>query len=238
MERKNAKGPAVNLSTSSFLSPLCPGICWSRRTTRTYIRKTLCRLLLATPFLLSLSLLVSPVARVFKGRTKATGNCSQLFRRYGRSTPVFLSRGLFGSPSVLSWFSGLSPFSSISPLCSLVLFFPRHRRFHEQVPTEAARVPIMADLDRETVPRQFGRGWSARRTIHGSETGFNEARSCWVYRAKNLSANVWYVESSVTIYFSRFFDPAIYREIFPFHLLTTHWSRISLDRSPIRETVK
>lgn len=111
MERKNAKGLAVNLSTSSFLSPLCPGICWSRRTTRTYIRKTLC------PSPPSLSLSASPVARVFKGRTKATGNCSRLFRRYGRSTPVFLSCCLFGSPSVLSWFSGPSLPSLLFLLC-------------------------------------------------------------------------------------------------------------------------
>lgn len=42
-ERRNAKGPAVNLSTSS--PPTALGICWSRRTTRTYIRETLCQAL-------------------------------------------------------------------------------------------------------------------------------------------------------------------------------------------------
>lgn len=50
MERKNAKGPAVNLST--FPPALRPGICWSRRTTRTYIRKTLHRLLSSLPLFL------------------------------------------------------------------------------------------------------------------------------------------------------------------------------------------
>lgn len=77
MERRNAKGPAVNLSTSSPPSAL--GICWSRRTTRTYIRETLCQALSPYhPFLRA-----SSAVRVFKGRTKATGNCCRLFRRYG-----------------------------------------------------------------------------------------------------------------------------------------------------------
>lgn len=44
MERRNAKGPAVNLSTSPS-PPSALGICWSRRTTRTYIRETLCQAL-------------------------------------------------------------------------------------------------------------------------------------------------------------------------------------------------
>lgn len=80
----------------------------------------------------------SPVARVFKGRTKATGNCSRLFRRYGRSTPVFLSSFSFSSPCSFS----------LSLRVSLPsLFFPRHRRFSRG----GNRFPIIADLDSEII---------------------------------------------------------------------------------------
>lgn len=80
----------------------------------------------------------SPVARVFKGRTKATGNCSRLFRHYGRSTPVFLSSFSFSSPCSFS----------LSLRVSLPsLFFPRHRRFSRG----GNRFPIIADLDSEII---------------------------------------------------------------------------------------
>lgn len=80
----------------------------------------------------------SPVARVFKGRTKATGNCSRLFRHYGRSTPVFLSSFSFSSSCSFS----------LSLRVSLPsLFFPRHRRFSRG----GNRFPIIADLDSEII---------------------------------------------------------------------------------------
>lgn len=118
MERKNAKGPAVNLSTPA--PPLAPGFVGPEGPlVRTFAK--LSTDFSSLPFFSAL--LASPVARVFKGRTKATGNCSRLFRRYGRSTPVFLSHSFFVflRPPL---FSSQSSFSSVSLPFSLVFFPP------------------------------------------------------------------------------------------------------------------
>lgn len=80
----------------SPLSPSALGICWSRRTTRTYIRETLSLPSPLSPY--HPFLRASSAVRVFKGRTKATGNCCRLFRRYGWFY-ICPSRPILPSPS-------------------------------------------------------------------------------------------------------------------------------------------
>lgn len=87
MERRNTKGPAVNLSTST--SPLPPppppfsfrsgDLLVQKDHSYVHSRNSLPSPLSPYhPFLRA-----SSAVRVFKGRTKATGNCCRLFRRYG-----------------------------------------------------------------------------------------------------------------------------------------------------------
>lgn len=78
----------------------------------------------------------SSAVRVFKGRTKATGNCCRLFRRYGRFyiCPCLLRRLSFSLPLNLSSSYPVHMCVSLtsipSPILSVFLFF-YHRRFHE-----------------------------------------------------------------------------------------------------------
>lgn len=72
----------------------------------------------------------SSAVRVFKGRTKATGNCCRLFRRYGRFYICpSLDRPLLPHRSLPT----LSLLRSRMPLFffSLSIFLFCHRRFHE-----------------------------------------------------------------------------------------------------------
>jgi len=121
MERRNAKGPAVNLST--LLSPSAPGICWSRRTTRTYIPETLCRP--SPPLSLSLSPYPPssyrhhPQFAFLKGAQKPPEIAASSSDVTAGSISVPLSTDLVSPSSPLSVY----PFSALFTYASLFLFF-------------------------------------------------------------------------------------------------------------------
>lgn len=109
MERKDAKGPAVNLSTS--LPPFVRGFVGPEGPLVRTFAKLSAESSRRTPFLPA----ASSAVRVFKGRTKATGNCCRLFRRYGR---FYIWPSLLRRPtlSLSLFFSFLFPSLSILSL--------------------------------------------------------------------------------------------------------------------------